>query len=121
MGSSRKSLVVYDWKTVSSLWSCYLHYLSSRILGVVVQVTDSPHLFYRCPRKRRSPSHLGPSSSQSLQIHLLKPPRSHRRATRRRLSLILEPGYHTRIIELFIYCSFCFLHPYTCPLSFLLL
>src|SRR5216684_3320239 len=117
MGSARKSLVVYDWKMASSLWSCYLNYKNSRITGVVVQVMDSPHL----SMPARSQAVLSPwsvvSQPQFLQRYPLKPLLSHQRATRRRLTLILEPGSHTRITELFIYCSDCSLHPYTCALS----
>src|SRR5258708_29765712 len=117
MGSSRKSLVVSDWKTESSLWSCYLNYKNSRILGVVVQVMDSPHL----SMPARTQVALSPWSviaqSQSLQSHPWRSPRSHRRAMRRRLTSILEPGSQTRITELFIYCSDSSLRPYTCALS----
>src|SRR5260370_2633307 len=100
----------------SSLWSCYLNYKNSRIMRVVVQMMDSPHL----SMPARTQVVLSPWSvitqSQSVQS-TLGSPRSLWRATRRRLTSILEPGSHTRIIGLLIYCSDCSLHPYTCALS----
>jgi hypothetical protein len=42
--SSKNSLVVYDWRTESFLWSFYLNCSDSHILEIATPVMHSPHL-----------------------------------------------------------------------------